>query len=187
MSDITVNLSDGKVEVHNNYSDPWKVTLIDTGLYTMTGGRIKRIKDYVNNETFMLTYGDGVGDIDIKKLLEFHKLHGKLATITAVQPSGRFGAIKIDKYNKVTSFIEKPAGDGAWVNGGFFVLEPGIFNYIKNDSTVWEREPLENIAKDNGLVAYKHTGFWKPMDTLRDKRELEKLWQSGEAPWRVWK
>lgn len=187
MSDITVNLSDGKVEVHNNYSDPWKVTLVDTGLYTMTGGRIKRIKDYVNNETFMLTYGDGVGDIDIKKLLEFHKLHGRIATITAVQPSGRFGAIKMDEESNVISFVEKPAGDGAWINGGFFVLEPKVFDYIDGDSTVWERDPLENLAKDGELAAFKHTGFWKPMDTLRDKKELEKLWQNGKAPWRVWK
>jgi len=187
MSDITVNLSNGEVEVHNNYSDPWKVTLVDTGLHTMTGGRIKRIKDYVNNETFMLTYGDGVGDIDIEELLEFHKSHGKIATVTAVQPSGRFGAIKMDKENNVISFIEKPAGDGAWINGGFFVLESEVFDYIDGDSTVWERDPLENLAKDGKLAAFKHTGFWKPMDTLRDKRELEKLWQSGNAPWRVWK
>lgn len=186
MSDITVNLSDGKVEVHNNYSDPWKVTLVDTGLYTMTGGRIKRIKDYVNNETFMLTYGDGVGDIDIKKLIDFHKSHGKIATVTAVQPSGRFGAIKMDEESNVISFVEKPAGDGAWINGGFFVLEPEVFDYIDGDSTVWERDPLENLAKDGELAAFKHTGFWKPMDTLRDKKELEKLWQSGKAPWRVW-
>jgi len=187
MSDITVDLSCGSTEIHNTYSDPWKVTLVDTGLITMTGGRIKRVKEYINNETFMMTYGDGVGDVDIRALLDFHKKHGKLATVTAVQPSGRFGSLSIENDGTVGSFIEKPAGDGSWINGGFFVLEPQVMEYISNDETVWEREPLENLAKDSKLTAYRHSGFWKPMDTLRDKNELEKLWTSNRAPWRLWK
>jgi len=152
----------------------------------MTGGRLKRIKKYLNNETFMMTYGDGVGDVNIKELVNFHKSHGKLATLTAVQPSGRFGALEIIETNKVQSFVEKPAGDRAWINGGFFVLEPDVINYIQDDTTIWERKPLENLAKGNQLFAYKHEGFWKPMDTLRDKKELEELWSKGEAPWKVW-
>ena len=151
----------------------------------MTGGRIKRIQKYIGNETFMLTYGDGVGNINIEELLNFHKKHGKYATLTAVQPSGRFGALELNE-NQVKAFKEKPKGDGAWINGGFFVLEPQIFKYIEGDETIWERDPLENLAKDGQLMAYKHTGFWKPMDTLRDKRELEALWQSGNPPWKVW-
>ncbi|OGS03968.1 MAG: glucose-1-phosphate cytidylyltransferase [Elusimicrobia bacterium RIFOXYA1_FULL_47_7] len=186
-SDITIDIANNKTEIHNTFSDPWKITLIDTGQSTMTGGRIKKIQRYVNNEPFMLTYGDGVGNVNINELLKFHKTHGKAATITAVQPTGRFGALEIQKENAVRSFFEKPVGDGTWVNGGFFVLEPKIFDYIKEDSTTWEREPLENLGKDNQLVAYKHHGFWKPMDTLRDKIELEKLWQSGSAPWQIWK
>lgn len=184
-SDVTIDLKDNKIEVHSVKAEPWKVTLVDTGLNTMTGGRIKRIKPFVENQTFMLTYGDGVGNIDIKKLLEFHKSHGKYATLTAVQPSGRFGALHLER-DKVKEFEEKPKGDGAWVNGGFFVLEPQIFDYIEGDETIWEKEPLENLAKDGQLMAYKHTGFWKPMDTLRDKRELELLWQSGNPPWKIW-
>lgn len=184
-SDVTIDLKDNKIEVHSVKAEPWKVTLVDTGLNTMTGGRIKRIKPFVENQTFMLTYGDGVGNIDIKKLLEFHKSHGKYATLTAVQPSGRFGALHLEG-DKVKEFEEKPKGDGAWVNGGFFVLEPQIFDYIEGDETIWEKEPLENLAKDGQLMAYKHTGFWKPMDTLRDKRELELLWQSGNPPWKIW-
>ena len=187
MSDITVDLSCGSTEIHNTYSDAWKVTLVDTGLNTMTGGRIKRVKEYINNETFMMTYGDGVGDVDIRALLDFHKTHGKLATVTAVQPSGRFGSLSIENDETVGSFIEKPAGDGSWINGGFFVLESQTIDYISNDETVWEREPLENLAKDRKLTAYRHSGFWKPMDTLRDKNELEKLWSSNKAPWRLWK
>lgn len=184
-SDVTIDLKDNKIEVHSVKAEPWKVTLVDTGLNTMTGGRIKRIKPFVENQTFMLTYGDGVGNIDIKKLLEFHKSHGKYATLTAVQPSGRFGALHLEG-DKVKEFEEKPKGDGAWVNGGFFVLEPQIFDYIEGDETIWEKEPLENLAKDGQLMAYRHTGFWKPMDTLRDKRELELLWQSGNPPWKIW-
>ena len=185
MSDVTIDLKNNQIEVHNVKAEPWKVTLIDTGLNTMTGGRIKRIQPYVGDETFMLTYGDGVGNINIKELLEFHKKHGKYATLTAVQPSGRFGALDLDK-NEIKAFKEKPKGDGAWINGGFFVLEPQIFEYIEGDETIWEREPLENLARDGQLMAYKHTGFWHPMDTLRDKRKLETLWETGSAPWKIW-
>jgi glucose-1-phosphate cytidylyltransferase len=185
MSDVTIDLKSNQMEIHNVKTEPWRVTLIDTGLNTMTGGRIKRIQPYIGNETFMLTYGDGVGNINIRELLEFHKKHGKYATLTAVQPSGRFGALDLNG-NEIKAFKEKPKGDGAWINGGFFVLEPQIFDYIEGDETIWERDPLENLAKDGQLMAYKHTGFWKPMDTLRDKRELEALWQSGNPPWKVW-
>ncbi|KAA0257625.1 glucose-1-phosphate cytidylyltransferase [Deferribacter autotrophicus] len=185
MSDVTIDLKNNQIDVHNVKAESWKVTLVDTGLSTMTGGRIKRIKDYVGNKPFMLTYGDGVGNINIKELLEFHRRHGKYATLTAVQPSGRFGSLDLEE-SQVKAFKEKPKGDGAWINGGFFVLEPQIFNYIKGDETIWEREPLENLAKEGQLMAYKHVGFWKPMDTLRDKRELESLWQSGNPPWKVW-
>ena len=186
MSDVTIDLKNNQMEIHDVKAEPWKVTLVDTGLNTMTGGRIKRVQKYIGNDTFMLTYGDGVANINIKELLEFHKRHGKFATVTAVQPSGRFGALDLDE-GKVKAFKEKPKGDGAWINGGFFVLEPQVFDYINGDETIWEREPLENLAKDGQLMAYKHTGFWKPMDTLRDKRELQVLWESGEAPWKIWK
>lgn len=186
MSDLTVDLHSGNIEYYNCKAEPWKITLIDTGLNTMTGGRIKRVREYVGNETFMLTYGDGVADVNINELLEFHKHYGKVATVTAVQPSGRFGALNIDGSNNVNTFMEKPDGDGAWVNGGFFVLEPEVFDYIENDSTIFEREPLEGLARDNKLSAYKHKGFWKPMDTLRDKNELEDLWEKGKAPWKMW-
>ena len=186
MSDITVDLSNGEIKVHNSKAENWKVTLVDTGLDTMTGGRIKRIKDHLAGERFMLTYGDGVGDVNINSLVEFHESHGKLATMTAVQPSGRFGTLRISDDKKVESFVEKPAGDGAWINGGFFVLEPQVIDYIKDDSTIWEREPLENLTKESQLFAYKHEGFWKPMDTLRDKIELDRLWSTKEAPWKVW-
>ena len=185
-SDLTIDLANNHVEVHDSNCEPWKVTLIDTGINTQTGGRIKRVQKYIGDETFMATYGDGVGDINIKGLLEFHRKHRKYATITAVQPPGRFGALNLSDGDIVLSFNEKPKGDQAWINGGFFVLEPEIFNYIKGDETFWERDPLENLAKDGQLVAYRHHGFWKPMDTLRDKRELEELWNSGNPPWRVW-
>jgi len=186
MSDITVDLSNGGINVHNSQAEDWKITLVDTGLNTMTGGRIKRVKEYLDNKTFMLTYGDGVADVNIEELVDYHKKHGKLATLTSVQPSGRFGALTMNEKGEVESFIEKPAGDGAWVNGGFFVLEPEVTDYITDDSTIWEREPLEQLSKDGELYAYKHKGFWKPMDTLRDKNELEKLWQEGIAPWKIW-
>ncbi len=185
-SDVSIDLSKNKIEVMNRHSENWKVTLIDTGFNTMTGGRIKKVKSYIGSETFMLTYGDGVADININELVEFHKKHGKHATLTAVQPSGKFGALIIRKDEQIESFMEKPAGDGSWINGGFFVLEPQIFGYIKNDETIWEREPLENLSKEGQLVAYKHSGFWKPMDTLRDKRELEEIWNKGSAPWKIW-
>lgn len=182
-SDVTVDLKNNSIEIHKSTAEPWKITLIDTGLNTLTGGRIKRVQKYISDETFMVTYGDGVGDIDIKKLLEFHKSHKKFVTLTAIQLLGRFGALNIDNSNKVLSFQEKPKSDNAWINGGFFVLEPEIFDYIEGDEIMWEREPLENLSKDSQVAAYKHTGFWKPMDTLRDKNELEQLWQSGQAPW----
>jgi len=187
MSDVTFNLKTGEMILQRSNSEDWKVTLVDTGLNTMTGGRIKRIKKFVGNKTFMLTYGDGVSDVNIEKLVDFHKKHRKYATLTAAQPLGKFGSLSLDNLSKVNKFTEKPAGDGLWINSGFFVLEPEIFNYIEGDSTFWEREPLENLANDGQLIAYKHNGFWRCMDTLRDKRELEKMWNSGNPPWKVWK
>ncbi len=186
-SDMTLNLSDNSVEIHNSFSEDWKITLVDTGEQSMTGGRIKRIYDYVkDDENFCLTYGDGVSNVNIAKLIEFHKSHKKLATLTATQPPGRFGALHIDGQDSITEFQEKPDGDGSFINGGFFVLSPKVIKYIEDDKTLWEQEPLKNLAKDNQLMAYKHTGFWQPMDTLRDKTHLEDLWQSGKAPWKVW-
>jgi len=187
LSDVTIDLANNKMEIHKSDSENWKITLIDTGKDTMTGGRIKRIESYVNNQSFMLTYGDGVGDVDISELIKSHKTSGKLATVTAVQLSGRFGALGINKSNEVESFFEKPKGDGVWINGGFFVCEPGIFSFIKGDDTTWEREPLEGLAKENKLNAFKHSGFWKPMDTLKDKQDLNDYWHSGNAKWKVWK
>lgn len=184
-SDLTIDIKKNSIEVHDSSAEPWKITLVNTGQETMTGGRIKRIQRYINDEPFMLTYGDGVGNINIKDLLKFHENHGKYATLTSVQPLGRFGALDI-KDGKVLNFQEKPKGDGSWINSGFFVLEPQIFDYIEGDDTYWERDPLENLAKDNQLRAYAHDGFWKPMDTLRDKMELEELWKSGKASWRIW-
>ncbi len=185
-SDVTIDLQKNSMEVHQSKAEPWKITLVDTGLNTMTGGRIKRVQKYIGNESFMLTYGDGVGDIDVKALLKFHKMHKKYATVTSVQPSGRFGALNLDNNKNVLSFQEMPRGDGAWINGGFFVLEPAIFNYIRADDTVWEKEPLENLAQEGQLVAHTHTGFWQPMDTLRDKNHLEELWKTEKAPWKIW-
>ena len=187
-SDITIDygqFSTNEITVHNQYLDPWKVTLVDTGLNTMTGGRIKRIQPYIENSTFMLTYGDGLADIDISALLQFHRSHGKQATITGVQPSGRFGILELDEQQAVQGFQEKPQGDGSWINGGFFVLEPIVFDYLQDDTTVWEKEPLEAIVASAQLMAYKHNGFWHPMDTLRDKNYLEELWRSGKAPWKL--
>jgi glucose-1-phosphate cytidylyltransferase len=184
-SDLTLDLSTNSMKVHGSKAEPWKVTLIDTGFETMTGGRIKRIEKYVEDKTFLLTYGDGIGSVDIHKLIEFHKKNGKYATVTAVQLEGRFGALSIEKGEDVSSFLEKPRGDGAWINGGFFVLEPEIFRYIEDDSIIWEKEPLEKLAKENQLNAYKHNGFWKCMDTIRDKVELEQLWNAGNAPWKL--
>jgi len=185
-SDVIVDLKDNSIKMLNNQAEPWCVTLVDTGTNTMTGGRIKRVYDHVKDETFMLTYGDGVSDIDIKELVKFHKGHGKYCTLTAVQPSGRFGALSIIDDNLIDSFMEKPRGDGAWINGGFMVCEPQVFNYIDGDSTIWEREPLERIASDRQLAAFKHSGYWKPMDTVRDKMELDNAWREGHAEWKTW-
>lgn len=186
-SDMTIDLRTGNFEVHNNSSEPWKVTLLDTGLKTMTGGRIKRVQRFLGNEPFMLTYGDGVADIDINKLLQFHKSRGKSMTVTSAQPEGRFGALTIKDDDRVASFLEKPKGDGNnWINAGFFVCEPKIFDYIEGDNTVLEQEPLQNLAKDGEIYSYKHKGFWMPMDTLRDKNILQSLWENNKAPWRIW-
>ncbi|MCA0754956.1 glucose-1-phosphate cytidylyltransferase [Paenibacillus sp. N4] len=186
-SDVTFNFTNGnEMIIHNHSTEPWSVTLADTGKDSMTGGRLKRIQKYVGNEPFMMTYGDGVGDIDIRQLVEYHQSHGKLATVTATQPSGRFGALNLTSENCVERFAEKIKGDGGWVNAGFFVLQPEVFNYISDDHIVFEKEPLEEIARQSQLMAYKHTNFWHPMDTLRDKNYLEQLWKSGRAPWKIW-
>lgn len=186
-SDITVDLLNNSVELHKTRTEPWRVTMLYTGADTMTGGRIAKAKEYLKNERFLLTYGDGVADINIESLIKHHELSGKIATLTAVQPSGKFGALNIDKSDNILSFKEKPQGDGAWINGGFFVCEPDIFNYLKNDvNCIFEKEPLENLANDNELNAYKHSGFWRPMDTLRDKKELTEMWMTGKAPWAIW-
>jgi glucose-1-phosphate cytidylyltransferase len=186
-SDVTIDLQKNSIEIHESKAEPWKITLVDTGSSTMTGGRIKRVQKYIGNATFMLTYGDGVGDINIKGLLTFHQGNNRYATVTSVQPSGRFGSLIMDDRKSVLSFQEKPKGDGAWINGGFFVLEPQVFDYIASDETIWEKEPMERLASDRQLMAYTHNGFWQPMDTLRDKNHLEELWKSGKAPWKLWK
>jgi len=186
-SDITFNLKKNKTEIHHSHSEPWNVTLVDTGQETMTGGRLRRVREYLDDKTFMMTYGDGVADIDIIKLASYHKKHGEYATITAVQPPGRFGAIVMNQDSKVQKFLEKPAGDGGYINGGFFVLEPEVFNYLSDDRVLWEREPLERLAAENHLYSYKHNGFWYAVDTLRDKNYLEDLWSKGQAPWKYWK
>lgn len=185
-SDITFNLENNSMEIHHNTAEPWKVTLVDTGLNTMTGGRLLRVKDYLNDQTFMMTYGDGVGNINIEELIKHHKSTKQIATLTATRPSGRFGAIKIERDNKVSHFQEKPDGDGSWINGGFFVLEPEVFNYLENDFTVFERKPLQSLAHDGQLKAYYHNGFWMPMDKLSDKVDLEKMWNENKAPWKIW-
>lgn len=186
-SDVTFDFRNNNQQIiHTQHAEPWKVTLVDTGLTTMTGGRVKRIKDYIDNDTFMLTYGDGVSDVNIAELLKYHKDNGKIATVTSVQPEGRFGALGLNDKNEVLGFKEKPKGEVGWINGGFFVLEPEIFDYIDGDATFFEREPLENLAKKNQLMAYKHSGFWQPMDTLRDKNYLESLWADKKAPWKIW-
>ncbi len=184
-SDITFDMRNNEMKVHNNHCEPWTVTLVDTGDDTMTGGRLKRVKDYVGDETFCFTYGDGVSDINIRELVTFHRNQKTKATLTAVQPPGRFGALDLSGA-LVNSFIEKPKGDGGWINGGFFVLEKDVFDLIAGDYTIWEKEPLEKLAACKHLSAYKHSGFWYPMDTLRDKNRLEELWDSGNAPWKVW-
>jgi glucose-1-phosphate cytidylyltransferase len=188
MSDVTFDMAGNTMEVHHKRSEPWRVTIVDTGDESMTGGRIKRIEPYVDG-TFCLTYGDGVANIDIKALVDFHQSHGKKATLSAVQPPGRYGALNFagEDSRLIHKFQEKPEGDGSWINGGYFVLEPSIFDYIRDgDKTIWERGPLECLAEASELAAFRHPGFWRPMDTLRDKVELEELWDSGEAPWKVW-
>jgi glucose-1-phosphate cytidylyltransferase len=184
MSDITIDISHNSIEVHHKNAEPWKITLVDTGEETQTGGRLKRVAEYLNDD-FCMTYGDGVGSIDITALIAFHRDHGKLATMTAVQPPGRFGALEIVG-NDVKSFLEKPQGDGSWINGGFFVLNSQVLRLIDSDNTFWEREPLESLAKNGQLKAFFHDGFWRPMDTMRDKNVLEELWGEGKAPWKVW-
>ncbi|MGL5413899.1 glucose-1-phosphate cytidylyltransferase [Cetobacterium sp.] len=186
-SDVTVDLANNTIEVHECKAEPWKVTLVDTGLHTMTGGRIKRIQKYIGDESFLLTYGDGVSDIDITASIEEHKKNGKALTVTAYKPNGKFGALEIDEVGSVNAFTEKPAGDGMWINAGYFICEPEVFSYItEGDSTIFEKAPLENLAKDGKMHSYKHTGFWKPMDTLRDNTELNAMWDSGKAPWKKW-
>lgn len=185
VSDVTVDISHNKIDVHQNGAEPWKVTLIDTGLDTMTGGRLKRVRHYLDGEDFCFTYGDGVGAIDINALVEFHRKQKTLATVTSVQPPGRFGALLLNG-TKVLNFREKPGGNG-WINGGFFVLSPKVIDYIEGDHTVWEQKPLERLAAEGQLSAYKHSGFWHPMDTLRDKNYLDSLWSSGRAPWKMWR
>ena len=190
MSDVTFDMANNTVEVHHKKAEPWRVTVVDTGEATMTGGRIKRIASFVGDETFCLTYGDGVADVDIRALIDFHRTSGALATLTAVQPPGRYGALSFSKNdpNMISNFQEKPVGDTAWINGGFFVLEPAVMEYIQEgDETIWERSPLSKLAASGNLSAYRHNGFWLPMDTLRDRNELQKLWESGNAPWKIWK
>jgi glucose-1-phosphate cytidylyltransferase len=184
MSDVTINLRNNQVQVHQNMSEPWSVTLVDTGADTQTGGRLKRVRPHIDG-TFCFTYGDGVADVDINALIAFHREQGTRATLTAVHPPGRFGVIDFQE-EKISSFQEKPPGEGGWINGGFFVLEPDVLDLIEGDATAWEREPLEELARSGQLSAYKHSGFWQPMDTLRDRTLLEGLWSSGSAPWKVW-
>ncbi|MBI3432355.1 MAG: glucose-1-phosphate cytidylyltransferase [Hydrogenophilales bacterium] len=185
MSDITFDMSRNQMQVHQNNAEPWRVTLVDTGDVTQTGGRLRRVREYLGDDDFCMTYGDGVGNVEIDKLIAFHRAHGCLASVTATQPPGRFGALDLDG-SSVMSFCEKPHGDGGWINGGFFVLSPKVIDYINDDSTLWEREPLERLASERQLQAYFHHGFWQPMDTLRDKQHLESLWQEGKAPWKKW-
>jgi glucose-1-phosphate cytidylyltransferase len=184
MSDVTIDMENNSIEVHQKKAEPWRVTLVDTGEATQTGGRLKRVSQYIDDD-FCMTYGDGVGSINITELIAFHRQHGKLATMTATQPPGRFGALQLDEH-AVTSFLEKPTGDGGWINGGFFVLSAKTLELIEGDETIWERKPLETLARAGQLQAYFHPGFWQPMDTLRDKNHLEDLWQLGKAPWKVW-
>ena len=186
MSDMTINLINNAIEYHKNEVETWKITLVNTGIKTMTGGRIKRVKDYIKNEPFMLTYGDGVADVNLSDLLKFHQDHGKLMTLTTVQPEARFGVISSNEKGLIEKFKEKPKGDGVWINGGFMVCQPEVINYIENDETILEQKPLSNLAKDNELMSFKHSGFWKPMDTLRDKKQLEELISAGKAPWIKW-
>lgn len=185
MSDVTFDMVNNQTVIHQNNAEPWRVTLVDTGESTMTGGRLKRVRQYLGDEDFCFTYGDGVGDVNISELIEFHRSQKRLATLTGVQPPGRFGALNLNG-TRVANFEEKPHGDGGWINGGFFILSPHVIDYIEHDATVWERDPMERLAREGQLSAYLHHGFWQPMDTLRDKQHLEELWQSGSAPWKVW-
>ena len=185
MSDVTFDMADNHMEVHHRFAEPWRVTVVDTGEATLTGGRLKRIRDFLDGSDFCFTYGDGLSDVNVGRLIEFHRGQGKLATLTAIQPPGRFGVLKL-KGDSVRSFEEKPHGEGSWINGGFFVLSPSVIDYIEDDSTIWERGPMERLAREGQLAAFFHDGFWHPMDTLRDKQLLEELWQSGRAPWKVW-
>lgn len=186
-ADITFDFrNENKTLIHGYHAEPWKVTLVNTGLATMTGGRIRRIRPYLGDETFLLTYGDGVSNINLQELVDYHHTHGRVATITSYQPPGRFGSLDINENCEVLEFAEKPKGDGSWINAGFFVMEPKIFDYLEDDSTILEGEPLRHMARDKELMAYKHYGFWQPMDTLKDRNYLEGLWQSGKAPWKVW-
>lgn len=185
MSDVTFDMEKNSMDVHQKNAEPWKVTLVDTGEETQTGGRLKRIQSYLSNEDFCLTYGDGVSDVNISDLIRFHREAGTLATLTVIQPPGRFGAINFNK-SRITGFQEKPPGDSSWVNGGFFVLSPRVLDYIEGDNTSWEREPMERLAQEGQLSAYFHNGFWQCMDTLRDRQKLEELWDTGQAPWKVW-
>ncbi len=184
-TDVTFDISKGELEIHNNKTEPWKVTLIDTGEETMTGGRLKRISQFVGGQDFCMTYGDGVSNVNIAKLVDFHRAHGKLCTVTATRPPGRFGALGLEG-ESVTHFQEKPLGDGGYINGGFFVVSPKCFEYIEGDSTIWEQEPMKRLAEDGQMKAFLHDDFWLPMDTVRDRRQLEGLWQTGKAPWKVW-
>jgi glucose-1-phosphate cytidylyltransferase len=185
-ADVTFDLAKNDMQVHQHNAAPWRVTLVDTGEATMTGGRIKRVRDYIGDETFCLTYGDGVSDVDIGASIAFHRAHGRQATLTAVQPPGRFGALQFADETRIDTFTEKPTGEGGWVNGGYFVLDASVIDRIAGDDTTWEREPLESLARDGEIEAFKHHGFWQPMDTLRDRTLLETMWERGEAPWRVW-
>lgn len=186
MSDVTFDMARNQMEVHQRNAEPWRVTLVDTGVETMTGGRLKRVREYVGDSTFCFTYGDGVCDVPVDRLLAWHREQGKYATLTAIQPPGRFGALSLEGAS-VQHFQEKPDGDGAWINGGFFVLEPRVFDYIEGDASIWEQAPMQQLAREGELRAYQHRGFWQPMDTLRDKNTLEDLWSSAAAPWKVWK
>ena len=186
-ADVSINLAENKITIHNSNAEDWKITLVDTGLDTMTGGRLKRVEKYIDNNTFMLTYGDGVSNINLKKLVTCHKKNRLIATVTAIQPTGRFGLLNLNKNNKVLGFTEKSKGDGNWINGGFFVLNKEIFKYLKDDTTILERDPMEKLSKMGELNAFKFNGFWQPMDTLRDKNLLEELWNNNKAPWKLWK
>ncbi len=184
MSDVTFDMSDNQMQIHHQHAEPWKVTIVDTGESTMTGGRVKRVAEYID-DTFCMTYGDGVTDLDVKDLIKTHKQNKKSATVTCVQPAGRYGSIEFEG-DAIKGFMEKPIGDGRWISGGFFVLEPNVLQRIEGDETIWERDPMESLAKDGELNGYKHNGFWAAMDTLRDRNQLEEMWQSGSAPWKIW-